>query len=250
MDMNAPRISLSFVRFLGQNPSGWLGLPSLDRRRASVPADDDPPLDTGQGQGCRFRLDGIARRARETAPGLDHHRRPAHVARSRRSRPRPGGRPARREASRASGDARRRGPGVRGRLPGGGRTRLRSGSSRAGATGPGAARNVGSSRLRIHASPTGVRTAVSDLRSASNASLPGSGRCPPTRRTPRAWSGPKMCRYRRASSRRALRGSTSGRRHGPDGRLPRALPPDQDRAGRRRVPKRVGVTPSACPASS
>ena len=30
-------------------------------------------------------------------------------------------------------------------------------------------------------------------------------------------------------------------RHGPDGRLPRAFPPDQDRAGRRRVPEAVGV---------
>ena len=39
----------------------------------------------------------------------------------------------------------------------------------AGATGPGSARRAGSSRLRIHASPTGVRTGVSDPASAWNA---------------------------------------------------------------------------------
>ena len=39
-----------------------------------------------------------------------------------------------------------------------------------------------------------------------------------------------------------------GRRHRPDGRLPRALPPDQDRAGRRAVSQRVGVhaEPTPC----
>ena len=49
--------------------------------------------------------------------------------------------------------------------------------------------------------------------------------------------GPKTCRYRRASSRRASRGSTSGWRHRPDGRLPGAVPPDHDRAGRCGVPE-------------
>ena len=38
-----------------------------------VPADDSPALDTGQRQGFRFRLDGIAGRVRETAPCPDRH---------------------------------------------------------------------------------------------------------------------------------------------------------------------------------
>ncbi len=46
---------------------------------ALVPADDDPPSDTGQRQGLRFRLDNIASRARETAPRLDRHR-PLHTS--------------------------------------------------------------------------------------------------------------------------------------------------------------------------
>src|SRR5204863_5634519 len=41
------------------------------------------------------------------------------------------------------------------------------GKSRAGAAGPATARNAGSSRVRIEASPTGVRTGVNDLRSAA-----------------------------------------------------------------------------------
>ncbi len=46
------------------------------------------------------------------------------------------------------------------------------GRSRADAAGPPGARNVGSSLVRIHASPTGVRTGVSDPPSASNAARP------------------------------------------------------------------------------
>src|SRR5712691_5125678 len=40
-----------------------------------VPAHDDPPHETGQRQGPRFRLDSVARRGREMAPGVDGHRR-------------------------------------------------------------------------------------------------------------------------------------------------------------------------------
>jgi hypothetical protein len=48
----------------------------LDEPVASVvPADDDPPPETGQRQGLRSRLDRVACRAREMAPGLDGHRR-------------------------------------------------------------------------------------------------------------------------------------------------------------------------------
>ncbi len=48
-------------------------LPDVHASVASVvPADDDRP--TGQWQGLRFRFDRLARRARQTAPGLDRHR--------------------------------------------------------------------------------------------------------------------------------------------------------------------------------
>ena len=40
----------------------------------SAPVNDDRISEAGQRQGGRFRLDRIARRARETAPGLDRHR--------------------------------------------------------------------------------------------------------------------------------------------------------------------------------
>src|SRR5438132_6781199 len=74
----------------GETTVGWAGVSSHDQRtcgrlacpttpgpttRSVIPAEDDPPPETGQGQGLRFRLDRVACRARETAPGLHGHRR-------------------------------------------------------------------------------------------------------------------------------------------------------------------------------
>jgi hypothetical protein len=84
------------------------------------------------------------------------------------------------------------------------------GRSRAGAGDPGAARNSGSSRVTIHASPIGERTGVSDASSASNAATPPRAEIPAHRANASGVAGPKTCRYLRASSRRASRGSTSG----------------------------------------
>ena len=108
-------------------------------------------------------------------------------------------------------DGRGRGPGAPDRLPAGGSRRPRSGAA-GGGRGPPAARNVGSSPVRIHPSPTGVRTGVSDPPSASNAARPAAaGRIPAHWANASGVAGPNTCRYRRASSRRASRGLTSGR---------------------------------------
>ncbi len=66
----------------------------------------------------------------------------------------------------------------------------------------------GSSRDRIHASPSGVRTAVSDRRSVAKAATASRAEIPAQRA--KAWGvvAPKTCRCRRASSSRALSGST------------------------------------------
>ena len=73
-------------------------------------------------------------------------------------------------------------------MPGG--TGATGAAAAAGAGGPGAARKAGSSRVRIHASPTGVRTGVRDLPSASNAAAAGRGPIPAHRPKDPGVAGP------------------------------------------------------------
>ena len=166
---------------------------------------------------------------------------PAIVATSRRPPPRRALRPARRARSRARCDARRRGPGARDRLRWRRKYASPLGRSRAGGRGAAGARNAGSSRVRIHASPIGVRTGVSDPAARRTPRRPLPARSRPTWRTPRA----SRDRRRAGTGARARderrSGSTSGARHGPDRRLSRAVPADQDRARRRGVAQRFGL---------
>lgn len=67
-----------------------------------------------------------------------------------------------------------------------------------------------SSLDRIQASPTGVLTGVIESLSASNLATPELSAIPAHSANVSPLAGPKMCRYRRASSRRASSGSTSG----------------------------------------
>ncbi len=201
-----------------------------------APADDDRPSGTGQRQGRRFRLDRIACRARETPPGLDRHRPLRRVATSRRARPRRGGRPARRAEVQSS--RRRSASGTRSSRSSPEEVGVAAREEPCGRRGPAAARKVGSSRARIHASPIGVRTGVSDRRSASNAAdaSPRADPRPPANALGRRGTEDVQVPTRELEA--SVARVDLGRRHGPDGRLSRAVPPDQDRAGRCGVPER------------
>ena len=83
--------------------------------------------------------------------------------------------------------------------------------------------------------------AVSELPSASNASIPRLAGSPAHSANASGRAGPKTCRYRRASSRRASRGSISGGGTVQTIGQPRTIPADQDRAGRRGVPEPVRI---------
>ena len=124
------------------------------------------------------------------------------------------------------------------------------GSRRAGAGGAGSARNVGSSLARIHASPIGVRTGVSSAREGRRTpARPLASPIPAHCANASAVVGPKTCRYRRASSRRASRGSTSG---GGTVQIVGCRAPSQrirTRAGRRRVAQPLPVHAEPAPAS-
>ena len=121
------------------------------------------------------------------------------------------------------------------------------GRSRRGAAGP-----AGGAERRLVA---GQDPSVADRRPhrrqrpaerIERCAAPGARRSPPTRRTPRAWRG----RRRAGTDARARDARRAGRprsRHRPDERPPRALPPDQHRAGRRGVPKRVAVYAERAP---
>ena len=171
----------------------------------------------------------------------------ARVATSRRPRPRRGRRPARREGSRARGDVGRRAPGARDRRPAGGSRRRRSGGAVRAPRASRSSRKIGSSRVRIHASPTGVRTGV------SRPAQPVEGRGALSRRD----AGPPGERSRRRGAEdvqvpaRELEARVArvdlGWRDGPDRRLPRAVPSDRDRARRGGVPELVGMDAERAP---
>ena len=67
-----------------------------------------------------------------------------------------------------------------------------------------------SSSERIDRGPIGVVTGVSDARSCSNTAIAAGARIPAQTPNDSAFDGPKTCRYRLASSRRASAGSISG----------------------------------------
>ena len=142
----------------------------------------------------------------------------------------------------ASRGARRPGPAARGRRPGAGSRRRRWGAAGPAPRARARRGSAASSSARIHASPIGCpHRRQRACRAPRTPPRPPRRRSPPSRRTPPAWPG-----RRRAGSGAPARGGASRgidlrRRHGPDHRLPRALPPDQHRAGRGRVPEHVGV---------
>ena len=116
------------------------------------------------------------------------------------------------------------------------------GRSRAVATSrPTEVRNASSSSLKIHASPTGVRTGVSDPASASKVARPRAGTIPAHPANASAVAGPKTWRYRRASSSRASLRIDGGWRHRPDRRSSRAVPSHHHSAGRGGIAQRIGV---------
>ena len=255
-------------RAVGRRTAGRLTADQLAGRGAIasvVPADDDPPSDAGQRQGRRFRLDRIARRARETAPGLDRHRRL-------RTSPRPddlaldedGARPDARGPERAAtigvGDqelaigsleeevrvaAREEPRGRRGRR-GGAERRLVAGED---------------PRVADRCSHRRQRPAE---RVERRAALPRA-RSPPTRRTPRAWSDRRRAgtgarargepragrpraaaRSRRSAAARRPTGSRpcrSVRRTGAGWGVRRAPRPPRRRSSSRRRGRRAGERP-------
>ena len=87
----------------------------------------------------------------------------------------------------------------------------RSGGAEPALRGRAVALKLGSSLVRIHPSPTGVRTAMTSPASASNAARPSAAPIPAHLAKAAGVVGPKTCMYLRASSSRASRGSISGR---------------------------------------
>ena len=176
---------------------------------------------------------------RQPAPRLDRHLLRSRAATCRRSRRRPGARPARRAKSKARRGERRRGRAARGRRPRAGRTCRRS---EGGARRPERRAWPGtsdSSLDRIHRSPIGVRTGVSSPRGHRTPLDRWHRRCPPNRRTVRARSG----RRHAGIDARARRAHRSGRPPAAGtAQIVGARAPSQrirKRAGRRCVPDRV-----------
>src|SRR6266571_2362604 len=212
-----------------------------------IPADDDPPLDIPERQGRRLRIDRVACRARETAPGLDRHcpQRtspcPDDLAVG-QDAARPNARRPERAATRGVGDqeftiaslekeirvaARQKPRGSRGAW-GGAKNRL-------------VARQ--DPRVADRRSHRGQRTTERvERRDAS----------------PRADPRPLTECFGRGRtedvqiSTRELEACVAGvdlrSRDGPDGWLSRTVPPNQDRAGRCGVPEAIGVVFAEGPA--
>ena len=135
--------------------------------------DDDPTRDTGNGNDAAS--DSTASRAaRQTAPCLDHHR-SLHAP--------PGPDDLALDEEGAGPDTRCPELAPTGRVGDQDRAidsleeeeRVAAREEPGGRDGPRGGGTSGSSRVRIHASPTGVRTGVTDLRSRSNAAQPPAG---------------------------------------------------------------------------
>ena len=146
----------------------------------------------------------------------------------------PGGNSSRRLA--ASGTRSSRSPAIRYGSPLG---RIRAGAGVAGADA--ASRNAGSSAARIHASPSGVRTGTSSEPNRLEQRSPGArgDPCPPGERRRVRWPGDVEPAPRELPPR--VERLHLGRRHRPDGRLPCAVPADEDAAGRTRIAQPVRV---------
>ena len=121
------------------------------------------------------------------------------------------------------------------------------GSNLAGATGPGSARKIGSSRVRIHASPRGVRTAVSDLLKRPERPSTRPERDPRPAGKRRGRGGPEDTEVPAGELAPSIERVDVRPRDGPDRRQSRALPADHDRARRRAVSQRVGVDADRAP---
>ena len=204
--------------------------------KSCVPADNDPAVDTGQWQGRCFRLHGLACRTGRL-PQVWTVTVSLPAARFRGPRRREARRRATRATSRARCDDRRPGRAVRGRLPGAGSRRRRSAAAAPEQRAPGRRGSAGSSRVRIHASPSGVRTPVSDRaeRIEGGHARPSGDPRPAGERPGRRGTEDVQVPARELEP--GLERIVAGRRHRPDGRLPRPRPPDQHRARRRSVPR-------------
>ena len=200
--------------------------------------------------GARTPLPPRPRRVPRARGGARLGRSPSHprVATSRRPRPRPERHPARRAGSRARDDGRRRGPGVRDRSleeevgvaareePRGSRG-PRSGAERRLVAGE-------DPRVADRCSHRGQRPAERvERRDASSRGDPR----PLSERLGRGGAEDVQVPARELEA--SLARVDLGWRHGPDGGLSRAVPPDHDRAGRCGVPEPVGVLAERSPAS-